>query len=316
MTRPSPQPDPARAGSHDGNARTSSLLNYRAAGDPSSAARDFLGEDRIAAKVAESASILKRAVDEFNPTHIVSMVSGGKDSAASHAVAMEVGAQIDLVIHGNTRCGIPQTSQFVERVYGVGPHGFAVADAGTAYEDYVLRKGFFGKGIGAHGFAYRILKATPFRKVVSKEIRQRRRNVRVLLLNGARKDESENRQKHLQMFRRDPAQQGNIWVNLIHDWTQEDRDAYLDARRIEVNPVAKALCRSGECMCGTMQSDAERWEAAALYPEWGAWLDGLEAEARRLHGFGWGDQFPRRRIDPKQGGLFQPMCKDCVGRDD
>lgn len=260
-----------------------------------------------------SYSILREAVERFRPTHIVSMVSGGKDSACSHAVAQELGAKVDVIIHGNTRCGIPQTSQFVEKLYGSMGPDFAVADAGTAYEDYVLRKGFFGKGIAAHGFAYRILKATPFRKTISRLIRQGKRDVRVLLLNGARKDESENRQKHLQTYRQDPANPGNVWVNLIHDWDQESRDRYLTECSTPINPVAKALCRSGECMCGTMQTKEERVEAATLYPEWGAKLDALEAEARRLHGFGWGEPFPKAR-DARQTEMFQPMCKDCLVR--
>lgn len=259
--------------------------------------------------LTSSDDILRQALDGFQPTHIVSMVSGGKDSACSDAVARELGAKIDLVMHGNTRCGIPQTSEFVRETYGkLGE--YVEADAGTAYEDYVLRKGFFGRGIGAHGFSYRVLKATPFRKAVSKHIRQGRRNIRVLLLNGARKDESENRRKNLELFRQDPANPGNIWVNLIHHWSQEDRDDYLASRNVPINPVAKALCRSGECMCGTMQSRAERAEAAVLYPEWGRWLDGLEAEAIKRHGFGWGDSFPKKR-DTKQVETFQPMCKDC-----
>lgn len=260
--------------------------------------------------VTSSWAILRAAVEEFSPTHIVSMVSGGKDSAASDQVARELGAKIDLVIHGNTRCGIRQTSQFVRDTYGAMGE-FAEADAGTAYEDYVLRKGFFGMGHGAHGFAYRVLKATPFRKTISRCIRQRKRDVRILLLNGARKDESENRQKHLQLWRQDPAAPGNIWVSIIHDWSQEERDAYLNSRQTPINPVAKALCRSGECMCGTMQTKAERIEAAVLYPEWGRWLDSLEEEARHLHGFGWGEAFASRP-DPRQSDMFQPMCKDCL----
>lgn len=259
--------------------------------------------------IEKSLAILRSAISEFSPTHIVSMVSGGKDSAASDQVARELGPKIDFVMHGNTRCGIPETSRFVRDTYGkLGE--FVEADAGTAYEDYVLRKGFFGKGIDAHGFAYRVLKATPFRKAISKHIRHGKRGVRVLLLNGARKDESENRKKHLKVWRQDPASPGNIWVNLIHDWSQDDRDQYLDSRQTPINPVAKALCRSGECMCGTMQTKEERVEAAALYPVWGNWLRGLEKEARALHGFGWGEPAPKP-ADPLQGDFF-PMCKDCL----
>lgn len=261
--------------------------------------------------IERSHRILRRALAEFRPTHVVSMVSGGKDSAASHAVASELlGGEIDLILHGNTRCGIPETNQFVESHYGsLGPD-FAVADAGTAYEDYVLRKGFFGRGRDAHNFAYRVLKAQPFRKAISRHIRQGRRNIRVLLINGARAAESNNRRKNLEIFRRDPAAPGNIWCSIIHGWSIQDRDGYLDSQNVPINPVARELCRSGECMCGTMQSREERIEASCLYPSWGNWLDQLEAEAKAAHGFGWGDPFPKPR-DARQGDLFQPMCMDC-----
>lgn len=261
-------------------------------------------------KLVCSAIILAEAIETFNPTHIVSMVSGGKDSAASDQIARELNAKINFVLHGNTRCGIPETSEFTEATYGA-LGDYVVADAGTAYEDYVLRKGFFGQGVAAHGYSYRILKATPFRKAISQNIRQGKRDVRVLLLNGARKDESENRKANLATYRRDPASPGNVWVNLIHDWTQEDRDQYLRERCTPINPVARELCRSGECMCGTMQTKQERGEAAAIYPEWGKRLDELEAEVRRLHGFGWGEPFPKKRPEPTVEP-FQPMCKDCT----
>ena len=254
--------------------------------------------------------IVRQAVAEFSPTHIVSMVSGGKDSAASHFVAQELGLKVDLIIHGRTGCGIPETTEFVENYYGqLGPD-LAISDAGTTYQDYVLRKGFFGKGISAHGFSYRVLKAQPFRKTISHCIRQGRRGVRILLLNGARSQESDNRKKNLAVTRRDPAAKNNIWVNLIHDWSATERDDYLESRGVKINPVAKLLCRSGECMCGTMQTAEQRKEAALFFPSWGKWLDGLEKEARRLHGFGWGDTFPRKR-DDGQLNLFQPMCVGC-----
>jgi len=149
--------------------------------------------------------------------------------------------------------------------------------------------------------------------VISARIRQRKRGVRILLLNGARKSESANRTQNLKVWRSDPAAPGNVWVNIIHDWTQGDRDDFLKRNKVCINPVAKALCRSGECMCGTMQTAAERVEAAAIYPKWGAWLDGLEREVKARHGFGWGDPFPRRP-DPRQTDLFQPMCIDCEAR--
>ncbi len=261
-------------------------------------------------KLSDSFFILKSAIEKFRPTHIVSMVSGGKDSAVCDAVARELGAKIDFVLHGNTRCGIPETSKFVRDTYSkIGD--YIEADAGTSYEDYVLRKGFFGKGISAHSYAYNVLKATPFRKALSANIRKGKRDIRILLLNGARKDESENRKKHLQLWRSDPAQKNNIWVNLIFNWTKEDEGEYIKSRSLIINPVALKLCRSGECMCGTMQSKEERYEASIIYPEWGKWLNELEDEVKEKHGFGWGENFSQKR-NKCQLDLFQPMCKDCL----
>lgn len=259
--------------------------------------------------LSRSEALFKQAREAFNPTHIVSMVSGGKDSSASDAVARELGIKIDLVIHGNTRTGIRQTTEFCRERYG-SLGDYIEADAGTAYESYVMRKGFFGVGRNAHNFSYRILKADPFRATISRMLRKRQRGVRVMLLNGARKDESENRRKHLKPMHVDPARPNNLWVNLIHDWSQAERDAYLESRKVPINPVAKAICRSGECMCGTMQSKCDRAEVALVFPEWGRWIDDLESIVRAKHGFGWGEQFPKKRNLLQCE--FQPMCSDCM----
>lgn len=270
-------------------------------------------EHDFKAALGRSEQILLEAIQKYKPTHIVSMVSGGNDSATSHHVLEELAQKlklnIDFIIHCRTGSGIEDTTDFVKRYYGQKDTPLIIADAGTAYQDYVLRKGFFGKGIAAHGFAYRILKATPIRKAISKYIRKRRRNIRVLLINGARKDESENRKKHLKVFREDPAQKNNIWISIIYDWTLDNCKNYLENRQIEINPVSKNLCRSGECMCGTMQSDAERLEASIMYPKWGKWLDDLEKKAVAKFGFGWGENM--KRVDKNQGDLFMPMCTDC-----
>ena len=50
-----------------------------------------------------SARIMTDAIRDVSPDYIVSMVSGGRDSACSHAVARYLGIKIDLIIHGNTR---------------------------------------------------------------------------------------------------------------------------------------------------------------------------------------------------------------------
>lgn len=261
--------------------------------------------------IGKSVERLERVVKEFQPTHILGMVSGGRDSACTFEFAREAGVKIDMIMHCRTGTGIRETTDHVVDYYGnIGPD-FVMADAGDAYEEYVMRKGFFGVGRNAHNFSYRVLKATPMRKAISREIRQGKRNVRVLMLNGARMLESDNRQKNLAETRRDPASPGNLWMNLIHDWSTADRDRYLHLRGTPINPVAIQLCRSGECMCGTMQSEQSRMEAAAIYPEWGAWLNDLERRAKAKHGWGWGETMPKP-VDQRQGDFFQPMCVGCA----
>lgn len=262
--------------------------------------------------IEKSDRIIKAAIKRYNPTHTVSMVSGGTDSAASHALLKELGVKIDFVIHGNTRTGTKETTEYVVNHYGK-TDDVVIADAKDAYESYLMRKGFFGVGQTAHQYAYRILKAQPFRTAISKNIRHGKRNIRVLMFNGARKLESANRMKNLRMIRRDPAAKNNIWINPIHFWSAEDKDKYLVSRGITINPVAQALCRSGECLCGTMQSKAARIEAAAIYPDWGDWLDDLEGRVIKKHGFGWGVDMPKHIKDDKQGqpDMFMPMCVSC-----
>lgn len=255
-----------------------------------------------------SAERIERVMAEAQPTHIIATVSGGRDSAAEVALALDMGVKIDLILHCRTGTGIPETTEHVVDYYGsLGPD-FVMADAGDAYEAYVMRKGFFGIGRQAHNFSYRILKAGPMRAAISRNIRKGKRGVRTLLLNGARSLESDNRRKNLPETRMD---KGNLWVNIIHDWSAGDRDRYLRLRDVPINPVAIQLCRSGECMCGTMQTAGDRLEAAAVYPEWGAWLNDLERRAKAKHGWGWSELMPKPS-DPRQTDMFQPMCAGCA----
>lgn len=258
-----------------------------------------------------SSERIDRVLAEVKPTHIIATVSGGRDSAAEVEVALEMGIKIDLILHCRTGTGIPETTKHVVDHYGnLGPD-FVMADAGDAYEAYVMRKGFFGVGKQAHNFSYHLLKADPMRKAISRNIRKGRRGIRTIILNGARALESENRRLNLPETRLD---KGNLWVNIIHDWSSGDRDSYLDLKGTPINPVAIQLCRSGECMCGTQQSKQARGEAAAIYPEWGAWLNDLEKRAKAKHGWGWGEPMPKP-VDPRQIDMFQPLCIGCA-RDD
>jgi 3'-phosphoadenosine 5'-phosphosulfate sulfotransferase (PAPS reductase)/FAD synthetase len=264
-----------------------------------------------------SLEIYNQAVADYQPYATVLMLSGGNDSVAAAEVTKALGIPVNFVLHGITGTGIPATLDFVRRVGpGYGTH-YIEANAGGAYEQYVLRKGFFGTDRTGHTYAYHILKHRRFGAAISKHIRQRRRRRKVLLLNGARLSESENRRKNLaEPIEPDRQNQSNVWVSLIHSWSKADRDNFLDSTNAMRNPVTQKLCRSGECMCGTMQSKGDRVEAAYYYPEWGDWLDNLEQRVKgRGFDWGWGENMPKEVKPSCQLPLFadfQPACTSCL----
>jgi 3'-phosphoadenosine 5'-phosphosulfate sulfotransferase (PAPS reductase)/FAD synthetase len=260
----------------------------------------------------KSKEIVFQAISDHSPAATVLMLSGGDDSLTAYHVAKELGIKIDFVIHGNTRTGIPLTTDFARMKAEAMGDTYLEADAGESYENYLFRKGFFGKGLGAHAFSYHILKQDHFERVVAANIRKRKRNFKILFLNGGRKDESENRKVRfanpIKITNRRP---NDIWVNIINDWSKKDCLEYMEGNCIKRNPVSVNLCRSGECMCGTMQSKGDRLEASFFYPDWGKKLDELEAKVKAIHNFGWGENKPKQKTTP-QTDLFQPMCVGCT----
>lgn len=165
--------------------------------------------------IESSREIVERAIAEYSPFAIVSMISGGKDSLCAYLVAKELQTPITHILHGVTGTGIPQTTDFVRQFAEDEKPTYIEANAGTSYVDYVQRKGFFGRGVQAHSYTYHLLKRMWFHRTLSQSIRQRVRGRRILLLNGARTAESANRAKNLSEPIR--ADGNNIWVNVCHN---------------------------------------------------------------------------------------------------
>lgn len=255
-----------------------------------------------------SKEIVEKAIKDFNPYAIVLMLSGGDDSMTALTVAKQLNVPITHIMHGITGTGIQETTEFVRSTISKEKTVYIEANAGDSYLNYVMRKGFFGVGYSAHAYAYHILKWTHFRREVSINIRQRRRNINILFINGARRKESKNRMK--QFVNPVRVDGSNIWVNIINEWDKPECISLLEGCSIKRNPVSKELCRSGECMCGTMQNKAERLEASILFPAWGKWIDNIEKAVKEKHGWGWGVPMPKPK-DKNQLDLFQPMCTGC-----
>lgn len=261
-----------------------------------------------------SKEIIDKAIVDYKPKAICMMLSGGDDSLAAYEVAKQLDIKIDFVIHGNTRTGIKETTQYVTELVSKNRHDLLIADAGSAYEKYVLRKGFFGLGERAHSFSYNVLKSAPFRSVISQYLRKGNRNFPVLLLNGARRLESDRRKRTMKSpIKIDPTSKNNIWVNLINEWDNYQPKKFLESCGVKRNPVSVNLCRSGECLCGTMQTYADRLEAGYFYPDWKNWIDSLEKEVNKKYPWKWGQNILNSHLLEMKGqtNLFQPMCEGC-----
>lgn len=257
----------------------------------------------------QSKEIYDLAVSVYNPKAVVLLLSGGDDSMAAYHVCKQLGIKLDYVIHGNTRTGIEETTLFARKEVERLGDNYIEADAGSSYVDYVMRKGFFGKGNNAHNYSYHVLKIGHFRKAVSKYMRMRQRNFPILFINGARQQESERRKiTMLSPYKKDPSQPNNIWVNIINHWPNRAPVDFLEGCGIKRNPVSILLCRSGECMCGTMQTEGDRNEAAFYFPKWGKQLHELDKAVQAIHGWGWNDRGPSKQ---KTKADFQPMCTGC-----
>lgn len=273
-------------------------------------------------KLDQSKQLFDQAIAIHSPQVVILGLSGGNDSLTTYYVAKALSIKIDYILHCWTRTGIEETTHFVRNFAQAEGIPYLEADAGTSYEDYVMRKGFFGKGNDAHKFAYHILKAQHLRKAIS-SVRLRRRNFKVLILNGARIEESANRALKFgdRFWQADSSAKNNIWLNLIHYWSKQQCNDFLAESKAKINPVSRELCRSAECMCGTMQSQQARYEASCIFPEWGKQLDALEAKVKQRFPWGWGENIPKSWQAEKFGQLrlfddnFQPMCSSCISGD-
>lgn len=266
----------------------------------------------------ESMDIVQRAIIEHQPYAVCLMLSGGDDSITALKVALMLGVKIDYIIHGVTGTGLKDVRKYVHKVAELCGIKLIEANAGTAFEDYVKRKGFFGVGSSAHSFSYHILKVNPFDRAISKYIRRNKPNRKILLLNGVRVDESENRADN---YGDNPYRElrGNIWVNIVHWFSKKQCLDLLEAENFERSPVAIHLGRSGECNCGTMQNEAGRIACANYDPEWGEWMTSIRKYC--IAKFGWDiSQNPKKAVIAEMNAKtdrldsFMPMCVGCKAK--
>ena len=142
------------------------------------------------------------------------------------------------------------------------------------------------------------------------------RRAHVLFLSGIRRAESQRRSKR-EAITREPGRAAVFACPLI-DWSNQEMLAYRREHEIPESPAAAALLfRSGECNCGAFAAPGEREMLKALYPEWFAGIEALEAEteAAGVRWCRWGgyDVLGNRagEVSRERPGL---LCESCEAR--
>lgn len=252
--------------------------------------------------------IVGRAFALYRPIAWYACYSGGNDSLAAVHWAM-TNLPNCKVLHINTGIGIERTRAHVRETckrYGWPLTEIrAKEDCGMDYDEIVLKNGF--PGPNQHTRMYIQLKERCIALLLRRVKKGKSRMAKVMLVSGARYDESKRRMMYA--GKEINPHGGQLWVNPFY-WTSEaDRNAYIAMHQLPVNPVTVELGMSGECGCGSYAHDGEFEIWDAVDPR------GFGDRIRRLRqqclerGFTWDwDGEPPRGGHNDAQEVFLPLC--------
>jgi 3'-phosphoadenosine 5'-phosphosulfate sulfotransferase (PAPS reductase)/FAD synthetase len=258
---------------------------------------------------SESATPLEQAIDEYAPSHVFALFSGGHDSLCSTALAAKHPA-FTAAVHINTGIGIEETREFVRGTCS--ERGWALIEMwpdGKTYRDLIAEKGM-PNGPKSHNTMYYWLKQRQVRRLVREH--KQSRNGRIALVTGIRISESVRRMGAgiSVPIRREGAQ---LWVNPILDWTKTDCNSFMEREGLTRNPVVDLLHRSGECLCGALAHRSELAEIEGWYPKAAAEIHAYEQLATE-HGHLEDRWATRRTVHREQMRFDHPLCVGCETR--
>lgn len=267
------------------------------------------------ARIAEGRAILDDAVATYDPSHVFALFSGGNDSLTETHLTMQH-PRASGVVHINTGIGLPETRAFVYETckqYGWPLKEYAAAES---YEQWVLTGGF--PGPAQHSIMYNRLKGRSVDALVRDHKQEwhgrSKRGDRIMLVTGARRQESQRRMGTVERMRRVYAQ---VWVNPLYAWTKADVWDYKAHFNLPTNPATTTLGMSGECLCGAFAEQHELEQIAHFFPQMGAYLHDLQDRVAAA-GYPWGwDEAPPAWFHLEKRGQgrlfdFNPLCSSCL----
>lgn len=249
-----------------------------------------LYHEPLAQKIRTAGGIIAHAIMVYDPVHVLVLVSGGNDSVANLIVSANWLRRNNVpftVYHGDTTIGLRETQEYV--VETCKREGFGVAvrkpyNGEDHYESLIGKFGLPGPTRQSHAIMYRRLKERGLRHYVTHEVKSTAKGrENVLLLSGVRWDESQIRMGYGHVMSKEYSR---IWCNPCFWFSSGDCNDVMEAEGFARNPVKKAICISGECLCGCYATKSERAEIKYAFPYMDERLSYLESVAEAA-GFPW-----------------------------
>lgn len=264
----------------------------------------------------KSQEILTRAIDEWKPVALVSLFSGGYDSAITthvlhrldtHGLPIQVWA-ID------TQLSADGWREYVQRVAAGQGWNFQIYDNKKGFEQYKQVVTYHGQPYSrtGHTYAFQRLKERGFDAIhmMSKTAR----HDKTLFVSGTRRAESAARANADEINR--VGTSNKIFAAPIVHWTNEECDYYRIEHNLPDNPFYDTVRGSGDCQCN--------WGRFITYrmlckhsPELAAGnVAEIDRISRELHGYGW-DGTPEGQTEmfedhDGEAELTSPfLCQNC-----
>jgi 3'-phosphoadenosine 5'-phosphosulfate sulfotransferase (PAPS reductase)/FAD synthetase len=263
------------------------------------------------AMVKNALTIIDEAIEKYNPCAILGLFSGGHDSLTATSIASKH-PRFTAAVHINTGIGIEQTREFVRETCkreGWPLREYFAQACGQDYREMVLKDGF--PGPYGHRFMYIRLKERPLRECI-REFKKERHS-RILLVSGARSQESIRRMAHVEPIYEEGVR---IWTSIIHDWSKIDCNDYIAMAGLKRNEVVDMIHKSGECLCGAYAKPGELAELAYWFPNTAKAIYQLEEEVKAHgHDWGWEGRPPRKGKYHGQPDIPGMLCVGCERRE-
>lgn len=279
-------------------------------------------------KLKWSKELAERVKKDFDPYAVIVGFTGGTDSNIALKLATMF-FKVDLAFTCNTTIAAIEALENCEKVvtetYGLKhickcPPYNGIEENPDTYFEIVKQHGFPGQKHSVHAWMYKYLKDHTISKIVS-SIRKRKRKRNIIIISGARKDESIRRMGTSEDI---TIIGSNIWVNIANQWTSSECHAFAEDFNIQHlrSPLSRSMGISGECWCGShAKGEGELKELKIFSPSTHEKIQLITAELEKL-GFNWKWwQKPHKsRFLEKKGqiNMFSPqmiMCSTCMNNE-